>query len=311
MDSFILAALLIALTICLVSVSLYQLRPRRDRDTPSPTPEIDPAEAEAFTAELIAALETRAAPGRVESTAVDQLRFKVVFDSGTPGQGEILVPLDKLYLDCKAQPEAREDLIDAFLRGLLDMLSKASSPLTWGEARGLVMPQLANPSVASSEGVPAFPYGHELEVRLVLPSPLRTVEVTWAHLDAWGISAEQARRSAQRNLVASSEAVPLVEHHEGEANTLYVYESRDGFDAARILLDERWRELADRHTERIFIAIPSRDFLIAFTDTNAEHLALIRERVFDDWMGDEASRLTWKLFEATRNGVQPHETTLH
>jgi hypothetical protein len=308
MDVFIQAAALVGLTIVMVTVALYRLRPRQRGLAEAVD---DPAQAAAFTAEFVERFGSDPDFETISVEALEMSGFTAVFGQGTGQEGRVEVRLDRLRLQCEESPEEREKITDRFIQGLKEMLDEATSHLVWETARASLMPQLVNPKVASVAGSVVFPYWHELEVRLVLVSRSRQVEVTADHLKTWAISAEEARQVALFNLARRSDEVRLIEHQEAEANTLYVYESRDGFDAARILLEEDWAAIADKHEDRVFIAIPSRDFLIAFTTTNGDHLEHIRAQIFDDWMGQESSRLTWKLFEATVGGVKPHDVILH
>ncbi len=317
MDSFSLAALLIGLTMVLVSGGLYILDRRGRRALRPAEPEasqeddgagLDERAAAAFTDAVMARLGERLGGEGVVLNRQNILQFEVVARQGEP----IMVPVGRLMVACQNNPAQAEASIEAFLGGLVALLSEADpSRMGWEEAQRALLPEMAlRPTAASEQGV-SFPFGHDLEVRLVVPSARRALVVTTAHLERWAVRPEQARKAALANLARRSAEVPLMEHRDEGANTLYIYESQDGFDASRILLEDRWRELVERHEGRLLIAIPSRNFLIAFTDSNPEHGEHIRARVLDDWMDDESGRLTWKLFEATYEGVRPYEVTLH
>lgn len=312
MDSFYLASGLLVLTMVGVSAALYMRARARSRAL---APELSEDErlASRFTDEMIEALEKRLEKGEATVERVDHLRFRVV----PVGHEEdaVLASAGRLFIDVESQPEEAPGRIETFLGGLVELVrSPRPGAIPWSEARNQIMPMVVSPEspgpTRSTDPV-SFPFAHGLEVRVVMPSVVRLRPVERTHLETWGVNPEEARRAALVNLARRSERIPLQRMEDDGANILYIYENNDGFDAARILLDERWRVLADRHEESLLIAIPNQNFLIAFTTTNQEHLKHIQSRVFDDWMRDEAGRLTWKLFKATRDGVHPQEVVLH
>ena len=61
--------------------------------------------------------------------------------------------------------------------------------------------------------------------------------------------------------------------------TLIVCETGDGFAATRVLLSDLMSTWSDRIPGRMLIGIPNRDFLIAFSDRDPEHIALIAHQV--------------------------------
>ncbi|MBL7163300.1 MAG: DUF1444 family protein [Anaerolineales bacterium] len=65
-------------------------------------------------------------------------------------------------------------------------------------------------------------------------------------------------------------------------DTLVVCETKDGFAAARILLPELMETWAGRIPGRMLIGVPNRDFLIAFSDRDPEHVAAMSQQVHRD-----------------------------
>ena len=308
MDPLMLASVLIGATMLAVSVGLWRLRPRPPALEPPPEPPDEGAEA--FTADLEARIRDRLGARPVQITRTDPLKLSIT--SPQTDVPPILAPLGRLRAEVEADPDRAEPRIEAFVDGLMGMIDAAApQEMAWDRARMTIMPQLVPTADDAPTGDTRFSFGHDLEVRLVLAGIGQPMEVRSQHLDRWAITAEDARRIAVDNLARASEQAALIEHITEGAGDLYVYETRDGHDATRILLVERWRELASRCTDRLFIAIPSQDFLVAFTDANDDHVEHIRKQVFEDWMKEGERRLTWKFFEVTDQGITPCDVPLH
>lgn len=64
--------------------------------------------------------------------------------------------------------------------------------------------------------------------------------------------------------------------------TLMVCETSDGYGATRVLLPDLMETWAKRIPGRMLIGVPNRDFLIAFSDRDPEHVAAITRQVRRD-----------------------------
>lgn len=306
MDPLILAGALIALTIVVVSALTYLNLPGRSSGPPPPLSE-EAQLAQSWTDDVMAMAQARLGE-RASLERVDLRRFRVRWPGG-PSDG-LVADTSRVLMAREVHPQRAEALAEGFVQGLMDAALPLSA-LEWSRAQRRVMPSICADGALPSPDAVAFELGHGLSVTLVLPGP-QPRPITAEVADAWGVSLERVRRAALENLSGLTERVPLRGIADTGTNALYIYESRDGYDAARILLDEQWRALAQRHQGTLRVAIPSQDFLIAFTDGNPEHVEQIRARVFHDWMHEGDLRLTWKLFRVTsEEGLIPEEVTLH
>lgn len=64
--------------------------------------------------------------------------------------------------------------------------------------------------------------------------------------------------------------------------TILACETKDGFAATRVLLPDLMATWAERLPGRMVIGIPNRDFLIAFSDRDPQHVATLARQVRRD-----------------------------
>ena len=86
---------------------------------------------------------------------------------------------------------------------------------------------------------------------------------------------------------------------------LFIYNSGDGYDAARLLLADVLADWARALPGNLVIGIPNRDFLIAFSDANPEILRAVAAQV----QADAAQRqygLTEQLFTLVKGVVKEY-----
>jgi uncharacterized protein YtpQ (UPF0354 family) len=76
---------------------------------------------------------------------------------------------------------------------------------------------------------------------------------------------------------------------------LLIFNTGDGYDAARIVLPELFREFEARLPGTLVIGVPNRDFLIAFSDANRRVFDQIAAQVATDAQ-TQAHALTAQLF---------------
>ena len=82
---------------------------------------------------------------------------------------------------------------------------------------------------------------------------------------------------------------------------LFIYNSGDGYDAARLLLSDVLSGWARDLPGQLVIGIPNRDFLIAFSDVNPEILRAVAAQVQADAVQQQYG-LTEQLF-TLENGI--------
>jgi uncharacterized protein YtpQ (UPF0354 family) len=122
------------------------------------------------------------------------------------------------------------------------------------------------------------------------------------HFQKWGVSLEEIHETAIDNLVTRSEAINAhaAQDEAGEIN-LILFQTMDGYDAARVLLPtlhERLRE----HLGSPFVAgIPNRDILLCFRNDD-KTVNKLRKQIADD-NKQMPHPVTEKLLLVTADGI--------
>ncbi|GAB4112677.1 MAG: DUF1444 family protein [Roseiflexaceae bacterium] len=125
------------------------------------------------------------------------------------------------------------------------------------------------------------------------------------HLERWEIGQQQLHDRAITNLRQRSKDIRYTTVGEGEQR-LFIFNSGDGFDATRLLLTETLDQWARMLPGNLVIGIPNRDFLIAFSDTNADTLRAIALQIQVD-SAQQAHGLTDQLFTLAKGQVREYE----
>ena len=298
------AFFLVLLVVVCVTLLLLILERRKRHRLAQPLPEAPPDLS--LRDEIIARL-LRAVPD-AEIGGKEPAAFQLTC-AGT-GDEPMVVAITRLQQALLAQPEQGEEIKAHFVQNLVHTLAMAeTASFAWKDAARLIVPQLV--CANEEDTLVRFPLGHGLEIGLVLTLPSRFLPVDKRSLERWKIEGEDALACALANLDLRSgpEVVQRMRHESGQP--VFVCEKGDCLDASRLLLTDLWREAAaEASTENFFIAVPGRDFLIAFPGDDQALVDQLRERVIEDWQEDPHP-LTWKFFKVVDGVVVPHEVLFH
>lgn len=144
----------------------------------------------------------------------------------------------------------------------------------------------------------------DLIIAYVIDEERSVAYINEDHLERWGVSVQDLHTCALENLRRRTEAqVKYTTVGAGEQR-LFIYNSGDGYDAARLLLADVLAGWARALPGNLVIGIPNRDFLIAFSDANPEILRAVAAQV----QADAAQRqgLTDQLFTLTKGVVREY-----
>lgn len=125
------------------------------------------------------------------------------------------------------------------------------------------------------------------------------------HLEHWDITEQDLHAKALDNLRLRTIDVAYTSVGEGDQR-LFIFNSGDGYDASRLLLTDMLTEWANTLPGNIVIGIPNRDFLIAFSNSNADVLQAIAHQVQVDSV-QQAYGLTDQLFTLVKGTVSEYE----
>lgn len=223
---------------------------------------------------------------------------------------DVALGLDAVYRTYTTNPTTIDEVADKLLRALRSYDgSRAVS--SFEELRGRVFPMLKPIALLAEvreRRLPMIayrPFLADLIIAYVIDESGTVAYINERHLERWEIGEHQLHDQAIENLRArTEERGGFTVVGEGQQR-LVVLNTQDGYDATRLLLPgvlDRYR--AD-FPGRIVIGVPSRDFLILFSDADDQILANIARQIQLDAANSEHS-LTDQLFTLEAGQVREY-----
>jgi hypothetical protein len=205
----------------------------------------------------------------VKAKLADQPRLRVVdhFDrklwlevDGT----SIEIDLERVIKVTRDEP--KPVLEHAVARLCASLVYQAAPLLDWETARERVYPRLVGPAFISSlpagQDLHLLQLGPEVWVTLVLRYRERARYVRQVEVETWSKDGAAPRAQALHNLAGSCQRARFLQHVT-DHGPLVIAESRDGLDAARLLLPGLHDVLAPKLGSPFLAAAPHRDTLLA------------------------------------------------
>lgn len=213
--------------------------------------------------------------------------------------------LDNLYRMVVQDPDRGVEIVEQYLDHLFagEAITAATMPLEM--ARQRIMPRIQPESIfqrLSREQVAHIPFVNDTVIVFVIDLPHVTVSVTTEQLIRWGVTVEELEDISRRNLRTFTPKLPfrLIEHESG--GKAAVIAEQDGYDAARLLLNDLHKQLAPRLGGDFFVATPARDVLVAVSASPDELLSKVHEKVDRDYRRMPYP-ISSRFFFVTRDGV--------
>lgn len=176
------------------------------------------------------------------------------------------VELDLARVISTTQGESDALLAHTVDRLCASLLREASPLLTWDAARPLLFPRLLGK--AFIDGLPdakdlhLTPIAPDVWQGLVLRFKDRARFVRRNEVETWSTECGRPEQQALANLAHASGSARFLQH-DTRHGPIVVAESRDGLDAARLLLPGLYEVLAPALGRRFIVATPHRDTLLA------------------------------------------------
>ena len=247
--------------------------------------------------EFVTAIETatRAAGYQVERSSDMVLTIMV--------QGQPLrCDLTTHYTTLQRNPGRLDALVDAHLAALRQVPPSPPEP-TEQEAKESILPLLNARALLAAFGTQDVPlpvhrpFAAGLVVTYVVDTPLARAYFSAAMLAkldaATDVALDFLHGLALDNLRKRTKRRDTQAFRTGD-QTILVCETKDGYAATHVLLPDLMDTWAKRIPGRMLIGIPNRDFLIAFSDRDPQHVAAIASQVRRDAKRHEYA-LTSKL----------------
>ncbi len=212
----------------------------------------------------------------------DIATFYAAYHSAPDQQPLILQELVQSLVAVPAGPEAADP--QALLARVMPMVK----PLTLlNEVYERKLPMLAYRPLAG-----------ELLLAYVIDEGSSVGYLNERHLRTWNVTEAELHERALANLRGKA-WTPYPGVLGAGKGALLIFNSRDGYDAARIVLPELFREFQASLPGTLVVGVPNRDFLIAFSDANRRVFDQIAAQVATDAQ-TKAHALTAQLFAFER-----------
>ncbi len=151
---------------------------------------------------------------------------------------------------------------------------------TFDEVKSLIFPQLMPLEFTDKMPVVNFEFGGSVKIGIVVDDDRTYRYATQSDLERWEITEFELYELALENLERKSEAIPMMALGEDAL----IIQTRDSFDAVRILLP-KMREFLNGHLDSPFnFGIPNRDFLICWSNrADADLQQKLRQQIKKDF----------------------------
>jgi uncharacterized protein YtpQ (UPF0354 family) len=175
----------------------------------------------------------------------------------------IQIGLQNLKAKFDQSDRSRETLEQLVTEHFSFVLKDKPSAPDFDAARQKLRPQIMPPEYAEQVPIISFPFGTTLAIGLVLDSDKGYMYLRREDALRWKKSHEELLDLAIANLEEASRGIPMQSTDNDEVKFVAV-ESKDGFDAARILLPKLREFLQGRLGSPFLFAVPNRDFLLCW-----------------------------------------------
>lgn len=138
-----------------------------------------------------------------------------------------------------------------------------SQKFSWYEAQMLVRPQIVPAELGQRFEVFLLPFAGPLAVAIVIKEGPEQFFVHSEHLKEWNVRPEELFNTSIVNF--NSDPVEMEVTITDGKDRFIGLETRDGFDAARILLPKVREFAVSKLGEKYFAGLPNRDFLILWS----------------------------------------------
>lgn len=212
----------------------------------------------------------------------------------TLGQSFILVAeggrrrvlsLASYYQRYSQSPDRCDALVEMFLRHAARETRRRTPTLL--EIREKILPQVVPVALVEQthrEGreLAAVRYVGDLAIAFVIDEPERYTYIHKRLMMKWEVKETDLLALAVRNLqVISRDLTPPLRIGRGKRQCL-IWEAFDGYDASRILLTRSLVEMAAHVEGNPVIAVPHRDYMVMFGDSDPGFVEEMTDRVRDE-----------------------------
>lgn len=198
---------------------------------------------------------------------------------------------------------------DAVVRGYLERVLEGDSigatPIPLAVARGRIMPRIQPETLFETvdrEQVAHVPWVNGTVIVFVIDMPEVTVSVSTEQMIRWGLQADDLESIARRNLMRYRPRMEVQMISAKDGGRAAFVSLRDGYDAARILMEGLHGRLSNDLGCNFLVATPARDVFLAISQGPDTFVDRVRERVERDFRRMPYP-ITTDFFIVTQDGV--------
>lgn len=219
--------------------------------------------------------------------------------------------LENLFRLVNHDPERGTEIVEHYLDQLFSGEAAAVGNMSFDSVRTRIMPRIQPETIFNHlcrEQVAHVPYVNNTAIVFVIDLPQMTISVTTEQMVRWGVCPEDLDELARQNLRGQSSELELQVVTSREGGKAIIVAEQDGYDAARLLLENLHARLAPRLGGDFYVATPARDMFVAISPKPDPFIRRLRGRVVDDYRRLPYP-ITSELFLVTRDGVAGTETS--
>ena len=227
----------------------------------------------------------------------------------TPAQSEdviiakgIQIGLQNLKARFEQSDRSQQTLEQLVAEHVKFVLTDEPSVPDFATARHKIRPQIMPPEYARQAPLVSFPFGQTLAFGIVLDSEKGYLYLKPEDALRWNKSDRELLDIAVANLDEASRKMQMQSSDNDEAKWIGI-ETKDGFDAARILIPKLREFLAGRLGSPFRFAVPNRDFLICWNAGAAIRFANFTASKIQKDFETQPYPLSPRVFEMTTEGT--------
>lgn len=218
------------------------------------------------------------------------------------------VDLDDLHRALRHdQIEAEaEAMLQSFIDAFVGTQRLMDTSLPFDMVKPRILPQIRSLDKmrhAAPDQLVAQPFVNDTFIIYMIDLKDSAGPVSTEQLIRWGVDADELDHIARMNLAACQPGLE-VQLFRNDDTTAALFNTGDGYDASRLLLDQLHPKLSPEMGGNFLVAIPTRDVFIAFPDKPSVFLDKLRQRIRSDFKVLPYP-ITSDLFLVTMDGVAP------
>ncbi|MEB2844309.1 DUF1444 family protein [Rhizobiales bacterium RZME27] len=227
-------------------------------------------------------------------------------DARTISIGSKQISLDNVYIYTRDMPlaERQKAILDFIETVQASSDGPSAEDIPFAQARERLMPQIVPAEYKDQvSGLLTRPFFAGLDVAYVLDEEKRYSLVKDAVLAAWKVDREEIERIALANLETLATGQEITAKSSNDGGQYVTTDAGDAFSAARILLPSFMASVREAmKVKTVFVGIPNRDFMVAWTPDFAPRRRFATA-IYED-ARNQPYPLTDTLFVSDTSGIR-------